>query len=120
MIFRFGSFALDSERRELSRSGRRVALERQVFDILLYLLENRHRVVTREDVLRAVWRGRVVSESTLSSRITAVRQARRQRRATAADPDRDARRLSICRRRHRVAAVRAFSVRERHQNTHQR
>jgi TolB-like protein len=75
MIFRFGSYALDSERRELSRSGRRVALERQVFDILLYLLENRHRVVTREDVLRAVWRGRVVSESTLSSRITAVRQA---------------------------------------------
>ena len=48
---------------------------RQVFDILLYLLENWHRVVTREDVLRAVWRGRVVSESTLSSRITAVRQA---------------------------------------------
>jgi DNA-binding winged helix-turn-helix (wHTH) protein len=75
MIFRFRSYALDSERRELSRSGRRVALERQVFDILLYLLENRHRVVTREDVLRAVWRGRVVSESTLSSRITAVRQA---------------------------------------------
>src|SRR5262249_10860518 len=52
-----------------------VALERQVFDILLYLLENRHRVVTRDDMLRAVWRGRVVSESTLSSRITAVRHA---------------------------------------------
>ena len=46
-----------------------------MFDILLYLLENRHRVVTRDDVLRAVWRGRVVSESTLSSRITAVRHA---------------------------------------------
>ena len=75
MIFRFGSYALDAERRDLSRSGKRVALERQVFDILLYLLENRHRVVTRDDVLRAVWRGRVVSESTLSSRITAVRHA---------------------------------------------
>src|SRR5262249_56388850 len=69
------SYALDAERRDLSRSGKRVALERQVFDILLYLLENRHRVVTRDDVLRAVWRGRVVSESTLSSRITAVRHA---------------------------------------------
>jgi TolB-like protein len=75
VIFRFGSYALDAERRDLSRSGKRVALERQVFDILLYLLENRHRVVTRDDVLRAVWRGRVVSESTLSSRITAVRHA---------------------------------------------
>ena len=47
MIFRFGSYALDAERRDLLRSGKRVALERQVFDILLYLLENRHRVVTR-------------------------------------------------------------------------
>lgn len=75
VIFRFGSYALDAERRDLWRSGKRVALERQVFDILLYLLENRHRVVTRDDVLRAVWRGRIVSESTLSSRITAVRQA---------------------------------------------
>jgi TolB-like protein len=75
VIFRFGSYALDAERRDLSRSGKRVALERQVFDILLYLLENRHRVVTRDDVLREVWRGRVVSESTLSSRITAVRHA---------------------------------------------
>ena len=75
MIFRFGSYALDAERRELTRSGKRAALERQVFDILLYFLENRHRVVTRDDVLRAVWRGRLVSESTLSSRITAVRQA---------------------------------------------
>ena len=53
MIFRFGSYALDAERRELTRSGKRVALERQVFDILLYFLENRHRVVTRDDVLRA-------------------------------------------------------------------
>src|SRR5262249_36332895 len=75
VIFRFGSYALDAERRDLWRSGKRVALERQVFDILLYLLENRHRVVTRDDVLRAVWRGRVVSESTLSSRFTAVRHA---------------------------------------------
>jgi TolB-like protein len=75
VIFRFGSYALDAERHELTRSGKRAALERQVFDILLYFLENRHRVVTRDDVLRAVWRGRLVSESTLSSRITAVRQA---------------------------------------------
>jgi DNA-binding response OmpR family regulator len=75
MIFRFGSYALDSERRELSRSGRRVALERQVFDILLYLLENRHRVVTREDVQPD--HGGASGD-------------RRQRRATAADPDRDA------------------------------
>jgi len=54
VIFRFRSYTLDAERRELTRSGKRVALERQVFDVLLYFLENRHRVVTRDDLLRAV------------------------------------------------------------------
>lgn len=121
MIFRFGSYALDAERRELTRSGKRAALERQVFDILLYFLENRHRVVTRDDVLRAVWRGRLVSESTLSSRITAVRQAigdsgARQRLIS----DGDARWLPVRRRRHRVAAARPPGVRKRHHSVRRR
>ena len=63
MIFRFGSYALDAERRELTRSGKRAALERQVFDILLYFLENRHRVVTRDDVLRAMLKNEDITSS---------------------------------------------------------
>src|SRR5262249_12048785 len=47
----------------------------QVFDLLIYLIENRHRVVSRDDMLAAVWAGRVVSESTLASRINSARKA---------------------------------------------
>ena len=50
-------------------------VEPQVFDLLLYLLENRHRVVSKDDLIEHVWEGRIVSESTLTSRINAVRNA---------------------------------------------
>ncbi len=75
MPFRFEDFALDPHRRELRRSGTLVALEPQVFDLIDYLIRNRHRVVTRDNLLDAVWNGRVVSESTLASRINAARRA---------------------------------------------
>ncbi|MGB7659577.1 MAG: winged helix-turn-helix domain-containing protein, partial [Pseudolabrys sp.] len=52
-----------------------VAMEPQVFDLLLYLLQNRDRVVSRDDLIASVWNGRIVSESTLSTRITAARKA---------------------------------------------
>jgi pimeloyl-ACP methyl ester carboxylesterase/DNA-binding winged helix-turn-helix (wHTH) protein len=50
-------------------------LEPQVFDLLVYLIENRERVVTKDDMIASIWGGRIVSESTLTSRITAVRKA---------------------------------------------
>src|SRR5690349_1910513 len=75
MQFRFGDYSLDTERRELRRGGALVALEPQVFDLLVYLVQNRDRVVSKDDLLEAVWGGRIVSESTLTSRITAVRKA---------------------------------------------
>ncbi len=75
MQFRFGPFALDVERRELHRGSERVALEPQVFDLLVYLVRNRDRVVSKDDLIAAVWAGRIVSESTLTSRINAVRKA---------------------------------------------
>jgi TolB-like protein/Flp pilus assembly protein TadD len=73
--FRFGDYALDAGRRELARCGTLVPVEPQVFDLLLYLLQNRDRVVSKDDLLEAVWGGRIVSESTLTSRINAARRA---------------------------------------------
>jgi TolB-like protein/tetratricopeptide (TPR) repeat protein len=75
MQFRFGDCVLDVARRELWRSGERVAMEPQVFDLLVHLIRNRDRVVTKDDLLDAVWGGRIVSESTLTSRINAARKA---------------------------------------------
>ena len=62
-------------RRELWRGAAAVAVEPQVFDLLAYLIENRERVVSKEDLRAAVWEGRIVSESTLSSSINAARTA---------------------------------------------
>src|SRR5215204_4587569 len=75
MQFVFGDHRLDVGRRELWRSFKRVELEPQVFDLLIYLIENRERVVTKDDLIASIWGGRIVSESTLSSRIAAVRRA---------------------------------------------
>ncbi|MBE7248254.1 MAG: winged helix-turn-helix domain-containing protein, partial [Actinomycetospora chiangmaiensis] len=75
MIYRFGPFTLDSARRELSRDGAEIAVEPQVFDLLRVLIERRDRVVSRDDLLEAVWNGRIVSEATLGSRINAARTA---------------------------------------------
>ena len=66
---------LDVARRELRRSGEAIIVEPQVFDLLVYLIRNRDRVVTKEDLLESVWGGRTVSESTLTSRINAARKA---------------------------------------------
>ena len=75
MQFLFGDHVLDVERRELRRGAALVALEPQVFDLLIYLLKNRDRVVSKDDLIEGVWGGRIVSESTLTSRITAARKA---------------------------------------------
>jgi TolB-like protein len=66
---------LDTDRRELRRGGAPVAVEPQVFDLLEYLIRNRERVVSKDDLLSAIWGGRVVSESALSSRMNAARTA---------------------------------------------
>ncbi|MGB9172192.1 MAG: transcriptional regulator, partial [Bradyrhizobium sp.] len=75
MRFLFENQVLDSERRELACAGKGVAIEPQVFDVLLYLLEQRDRVVGKDELFDKVWDGRIVSESTLTSRINAVRRA---------------------------------------------
>src|SRR5436190_15628958 len=75
MRFLFGDYVLDLERRELRRGGDLVQVEPQVFDLLAYLVAHRDRVASKDDLLAAVWHGRIVSESTLTSRITAARHA---------------------------------------------
>lgn len=75
MQISFADCLLDTERRELRRSNQLVAVEPQVFDVLIYLVENRDRVVSKDDLISSVWNGRIVSESTLTSRINAARKA---------------------------------------------
>lgn len=75
MLYSFEDFVLDDGRRELRRDGRQVPVEPQVLDLLLHLLRNRDRVVTKDELLTAVWGGRIVSESALTSRINAARTA---------------------------------------------
>jgi TolB-like protein len=75
VLLQFENYALDTDRRELRREGALVAVEPQVFDLIEYLVRHRDRVVSKDDLIDGVWGGRIVSDSTLSSRLTAVRQA---------------------------------------------
>ena len=75
MILSFGDCEIDVERRELRRAGSPVHVEPQVFDLLVYLTANRERVISKDDLIAAVWDGRIVSDSTLTSRINAARKA---------------------------------------------
>lgn len=75
MIYRFEEYSLDPARRELRRGTNLVPVEPQVFDLLEFLIRTRDRVVSKDDLIAAVWNGRVISESALTSRLTAARQA---------------------------------------------
>src|SRR5262245_28657252 len=75
MQFLFDDCALDIDRRELRRGSALVSVGPQVFDLLSYLVQNRERVVSKDDLFDAVWSGRSVSESTLTTHINAVRKA---------------------------------------------
>ena len=75
MLLAFGDYVLDGERRELRRGAEPVAVEPQVFDLLVYLVRQRDRVVSKDDLLQAVWGGRIVSDSALAARINAARRA---------------------------------------------
>ena len=74
-IFLFGDCRLDPARRELVRGGEVQAVEPQVLDLILDLIERRERIVTRNELLERIWQGRFVSEATLSSRIKMARRA---------------------------------------------
>jgi TolB-like protein/cytochrome c-type biogenesis protein CcmH/NrfG len=73
--FLFAGHMLDTDRRELHHGAEPIAIEPQVFDLLTYLVENRDHVVSKDDLFASVWGGRIVSDSTLTSRINAARKA---------------------------------------------
>jgi len=75
LAFHFGDMVLDTERRELRSGSRLLALEPLVFDLLEFLIRNRDRVVSRDELLAGVWGGRIVSDSAIGARINAARRA---------------------------------------------
>ena len=75
MRYLFEGCALDTDRRELRRETDLVAIEPQVFDLLVYLIRHRDRVVSKDDLLASIWHGRAISESALFNRINAARSA---------------------------------------------
>ena len=75
MLYLFEDYALDTGRRELRRGPALLSVEPQVFDLLVFLVGNRDRMVSKDDLLASVWSGRIVSESTIASRINAARRA---------------------------------------------
>jgi DNA-binding winged helix-turn-helix (wHTH) protein/tetratricopeptide (TPR) repeat protein len=74
MVYAFADYELDPDRFELRRAGAALAIEPQVFDVLLYLVDHRDRVVTKNELLDNIWGDRFVSESALTSRIKAARR----------------------------------------------
>jgi TolB-like protein/tetratricopeptide (TPR) repeat protein len=71
----FDNFSLDTDRRELCRGPEVIAIAPQVFDLLGYLIGNRERVVSKDDLISAIWQGRAVSDVALTTRLNAVRKA---------------------------------------------
>jgi DNA-binding winged helix-turn-helix (wHTH) protein len=71
----FDDCVLDTNRRELRRGAAPVAVEPQVFDLIVHLVRHRDRVVSKDELLSTVWHGRIVSESALFNRINAARSA---------------------------------------------
>jgi len=75
MLYRFGPFELDMARFELRANGEPCRVEPQVFSLIALLVENRERLVSRDEIIEKVWDGRIVSDAAISSRIKSARQA---------------------------------------------
>jgi len=74
MRYQFDDFTLDTNRFELCKCGETIHAEPQVIELLALLIENHQRMISKDELLDTIWRGRVVSESALSSRIKLARQ----------------------------------------------
>ena len=75
MVYQFNQITLDTARYRLCLSDEPISVEPQVFDLLLYLIENKDRVVTRDELLENLWKGKVVTDAALGSRLRDARKA---------------------------------------------
>ena len=75
MRYLFEEYAFDTDRRELHRGADVVSVAPQVFDLLDYLIRNRERVVSKDDLINAIWNGRIVSDAALTTRLNVARSA---------------------------------------------
>ena len=75
MRYLFEKYAFDTDRRELHRGADVVPLAPQVFDLLDYLIRNRERVVSKDDLINVIWNGRSVSDAALTTRLNVARTA---------------------------------------------
>jgi DNA-binding winged helix-turn-helix (wHTH) protein len=75
LLYLFEDFVLDTDKRELRRGADVVSVAPKVFDLLDYLIRNRERVVSKDDLVTAIWEGRIISDAALTTRLKAVRSA---------------------------------------------
>jgi TolB-like protein/DNA-binding winged helix-turn-helix (wHTH) protein len=73
--YRFAEFEIDLSQQELRRQGEFVHIEPQVFDLIVHLVRNHDRIVSKDELIDTVWNGRIISEAALSSRINGARRA---------------------------------------------
>jgi len=74
MAYQFGNCEINPVAFEFSQAGQRIKVEPQVLELLLLLIENRDRIVTKDEIVEKVWNGRIVSDAAISSRIKTARQ----------------------------------------------
>ena len=74
MQYRFANFEVDLSQHELRRLGESVHIEPQVFDLIVHLVRNRDRIVSKDELIETIWNGRIISEAALSSRINGARR----------------------------------------------
>lgn len=74
MLYRFGEFEISEQTRELRRGGRALPYQPKVFDLLVLLLQQRHRVVSRETILREIWPGVAVSGGSVNRLVKETRR----------------------------------------------
>jgi pimeloyl-ACP methyl ester carboxylesterase len=75
LIYQFADCELDTDLYELRRAGTPVALQRQVFDVLAFLVQHADRLVSKEELLDHIWPGKYITEGALNSRLMAARRA---------------------------------------------
>jgi TolB-like protein len=75
LLVEFNNFTIDTDRRELKGAEGAIHVEPQVFDLLLYFAQNANRVISKDELIQHVWKGRIVSDAALNSRINSARRA---------------------------------------------